>query len=81
MELRHGMTPADVQELLGKPRRTALRSSGGSANSPWEGSLLWTYVWNSAGPAYSSSERSLNIEFGAKAAEQWYVNGWSWSNY
>ena len=80
VELKQGMTPEEVQQLLGKPRRTALRSSGGPANSPWQGTLQWTYVWNGAASS-SSSERSLSIEFAAKTAEQWYVNGWGWSNY
>jgi hypothetical protein len=76
VDLKQGMTPDEVRELLGKPRRTALRGSGGSGS----GSLQWTYVWS--GPASSSSsERSLNIDFAAKAADQWSVNGWGWSNY
>ena len=75
------MTPEDVQQLLGKPRRTALRSSGGSAITPWQGTLQWTYVWNGGASAYSSSERNLNIEFDGTTAQHWKVNGWSWSNY
>jgi hypothetical protein len=79
VELKQGMTPEEVQQLLGKPRRTALRSTG-PANSPWQGTLQWTYVWTGAASS-SSSERSLSIEFASKSAEQWYVNGWGWSNY
>jgi hypothetical protein len=78
VDLKQGMTPDEVRELLGKPRRTALRGSGGPGSG--SGSLQWTYVWS--GPASSSSsERSLNIDFAAKAADQWSVNGWGWSNY
>ena len=77
VDLKQGMTPAEVQQLLGKPRRTALR--GGPAIAPWQGTLQWTYVWSAA--SSPSAERSLNVEFGAKAADQWTVNGWAWSNY
>lgn len=81
VELKQGMTLDEVQQLLGKPVRTALRgSSGGSAAG--SGSLQWTYVWSSAASsAGSSSERSLNIEFAARTAEQWTVTGWGWSTY
>jgi len=78
VDLKQGMTPAEVQQLLGKPRRTALRS--GAADAPWQGTLQWTYAWNT-GASASSSQRSLTIDFAAKAVEQWYVSGWSWSNY
>src|SRR5438309_12093149 len=71
VELKQGMTPDEVQQLLGKPRRTALRGSGGAASA---GTLQWTYVWTGSTPS-SSSERSLNVEFAAKAADQWSVNG------
>jgi len=71
VDLKQGMTPEEVQQLLGKPRRTALRSSA----------LQWIYVWNGSSFASSSSERSLSVEFAAKAADQWFVNGWSWENY
>jgi hypothetical protein len=80
VDLKQGMTPDEVQQLLGKPRRTALRSNGGSTSAPSQGSLQWIYVWT--GPASSSSsERSLHIDFAAKAADQWSVNGWGWTNY
>ena len=82
VDLKQGMTQDEVQQLLGKPQRTALRSSGGSASAPWQGILQWTYVWNgAASSAASSSERSLSIEFAAKSADEWYVNGWGWTNY
>jgi hypothetical protein len=35
VELKQGMSPAEVEKLLGKPRRTALKST----------ELQWTYVW------------------------------------
>jgi len=69
--LLKGMTPDEVQQLLGKPRRTALRGTA----------LQWTYVWNGSSASSSTSERSLSVEFAAKAADLWYVNGWGWANY
>ena len=37
VDLKQGMTPDEVQLLLGKPRRTALRGNGGSPSSPSRG--------------------------------------------
>jgi hypothetical protein len=73
VDLRQGMTLEEVQQLLGKPWRTAL--TGGPGGMP---SLRWTYTWGSSAPA---AERNLNIEFAAKVPEQWIVNGWNWSIY
>lgn len=78
VDLRQGMTVGEVQQLLGKPWRTALTSSGGPAGAPWQGTLRWTYIWVRS-TSSSAAERSLNIDFAAKTAEQWYVNGWSWT--
>lgn len=72
VELKQGMTLAEVQQLLGKPWRTALTNSGSA------GTLRWTYSWPSS---TSVAERNLNIDFAAKAPEQWAVSGWSWSTY
>jgi outer membrane protein assembly factor BamE (lipoprotein component of BamABCDE complex) len=77
VDLRQGMTPDEVQQLLGKPWRTALAGNG---NAPGQGTLRWTYTWIGS-PNSSSSERVLNVEFNAKAAEQWTVSGWNWSAY
>jgi len=74
VDLKQGMTPDEVQQLLGKPWRTALTGS----SAPAQGTLRWTYTWT---PSSSASERSLNVDFNAKAAEQWLVSGWSWSGY
>ncbi len=78
IELKQGMTSGEVQQLLGKPRRTALTGNGGSAGPPWQGTLRWTYAWKTSS---SASESNLNVDFNAKAAEQWTVSGWSWSAY
>jgi len=74
VDLRQGMTLEEVQQLLGKPRRTAMTGSG-PVGAP---SLRWTYTWIASS---SASERNLNIDFTAKAPEQWLVNGWNWSSY
>lgn len=78
IELKQGMTPDDVRKLLGKPKRTALKTSGygGTADSS-QGVLQWTYNWSSP----SQSERSLQVTFVSKSPEQWLVNGWDWSSY
>jgi hypothetical protein len=80
VDLKQGMTLDEVQQLLGKPQRTALRSNATASSATGQGTLQWTYVWSSAGSS-SSSERTLNVEFTAKAVDQWFVNGWSWSSY
>src|SRR2546423_4937974 len=80
VDLRQGMTPEEVQQLLGKPWRTALSTNGGAANMPSQGMLRWTYTWIGSASS-SSSERSLNIDFTGKSAEQWAVSGWNWSTY
>jgi hypothetical protein len=77
VDLRHGMSLEEVKQLLGKPWRTALTSNAG-ASTPSQGTLRWTYTWMGSG---SITERSLNIDFNAKAPEQWAVSGWSWSGY
>jgi hypothetical protein len=73
VELKQGMTLEEVQKLLGKPKRTALKNTGSSATEPWQGTLQWTYAW--------SPERTLQVVFAAKMPEQWYVNSWDWSTY
>ena len=79
VDLKQGMTMDEVRQLLGKPRRTALASNGIGSSTSGQGTLQWTYVWNSAGLS-SSSERTLSVEFAAKTADQWLVNSWSWNN-
>jgi len=72
VQLRQGMSIEEVQKLLGKPRRTALKANGNSA--PWQGTLQWTYSW----PGASSTQGSLHVVFAATAPEKWYVNSWDW---
>ena len=74
-DLKQGMKLEEVQKLLGKPRRTALRHDGSSSSVPSQGTLQWTYSWGSSAPG------SLQIEFAAKAPEEWYVNSWQWATY
>jgi hypothetical protein len=77
VDLKQGMSLEEVQQLLGKPWRTALTSNAASGASS-QGTLRWTYTW--IGSA-STTERNLNIDFAAKAPEQWTVSGWNWSTY
>ena len=68
VELKQGMTLEEVQGLLGKPRRTALKHGG---------TLQWTYSWVDN----SSPRLSLQVVFAAKAPEQWFVDSWQWDDY
>jgi len=71
IELKQGMSAEDVEKLLGKPRRTALKSNGSSP-----GTLQWTYAWA------DSSQSSLRVEFAAtKTPAEWSVTSWDWANY
>jgi hypothetical protein len=76
VDLRQGMSLEEVQRLLGKPRRTALKT-GSSAAAPGQGTLQWTYSW----PGAASSQGSLHVVFVATAADKWHVNSWDWSSY
>jgi hypothetical protein len=80
VDLKQGMTPDEVQKLLGKPWRTALTNAL-APSAPSQGTLRWTYVWTGEASSSSSAPRSLHVEFNSKAAEQWTVSGWSWSVY
>jgi hypothetical protein len=78
VDLKQGMTLEQVEKLLGKPKRTALKNTGSSAagssaGEASQGTLQWTYVW--------APERTLHVVFAAKTPEQWTVNGWDWSTY
>jgi hypothetical protein len=78
IDLKQGMTPDEVQKLLGKPNRTALKASGyGAAAESPQGTLHWTYTWSSP----SQSARNLQVTFISKSPDQWLVNAWDWSNY
>lgn len=80
VELRQGMTPDEVQGLLGKPWRTALSGNVGALSGAGAQTLRWTYTWIASRSA-SSSERMLNVDFSAKSEEKWSVSGWNWSAY
>ena len=73
VELKQGMSAEEVQKLLGKPRRTGLKSNGSTSA---QGTLQWTYVWTSA-----SAQGTLQVEFAAKAPEAWHVDSWEWRTY
>ena len=76
VDLKQGMSSEEVQQLLGKPQRTALKANGGSSSTSSQGILQWTYSWTG-----STAPGNLHIEFIAKTPDQWSVNGWEWSNY
>jgi hypothetical protein len=77
VDLRQGMSAEEVQKLLGTPRRTALKTNGAPAATPWQGTLQWTYSW----PGANSSQGTLSVVFAAAAPEKWFVNSWEWSSY
>lgn len=74
VDLKQGMSAEDVQKLLGQPRRTALKTTGGLSNRAPQGTLQWTYSW-------TASQGNLRIDFVAKAPDQWCVNNWEWTTY
>jgi hypothetical protein len=76
VDLKQGMSAEDVQKLLGKPQRTALKNDGAYPNTLSQGTLQWTYSWTS-----SSAQGNLRIEYAAKTPDQWYVNSWQWATY
>lgn len=78
VQLRQGMSAEEVERLLGKPRRTALKANGRFDGAPEQGSLQWTYSWPGAS---ASSPGNLNVVFTATAPEKWHVNSWEWSTY
>ncbi len=79
VELKQGMTLPEVQDLLGKPKRTALKALGhGSTPEPGHSVLHWTYVWSGT----SASDRNLEVVFTSrKAPEGWVVQSWDWAGY
>ncbi len=75
VDLKQGMTLEEVEKLLGKPKRTALKAQGYGESS--QGSLQWTYTWSSP----SQSDHSLQVVFAGKSPERWLVNSWDWTGY
>lgn len=75
IELRQGMTLTEVEKLLGKPRRTALKADlySGVADAS-TGTLQWTYAW----PGGPQVERTLQVTFLSSAPQLWRVSGWGW---
>jgi hypothetical protein len=63
-DLRQGMSPDEVQKLLGKPSQTALKSDANATNVPSKGTLQWIYAFGS-----SPAQRSLRVEFASKSLE------------
>jgi len=78
IDLKQGMALEDVEKLLGKPRRTALKSPGFSSSADsTQASLQWTYMWTNR----TQADRSLQVVFASKSAGQWFVTSWDWGGY
>ena len=75
-ELKQGMSAEEVERLLGKPRRTALKSNDSSSSTSTQGTLQWTYQWSS-----NSNAAILHVKFASKTPEAWFVNSWEWASY
>jgi hypothetical protein len=76
VELKQGMSAEEVERLLGKPRRTALKSNDSSSGALSQGTLQWTYSWSS-----TSTAAILHVKFAAKTPEAWFVSSWEWGSY
>ena len=76
VDLKYGMSAEEVERLLGKPRRTALKSNGGSSSPPSQGTLRWTYNWTSG-----TAPAILHVDFAAKTPDAWLVNSWEWQSF
>lgn len=76
IELRQGMTSEDVERLLGKPKRTALKQGFAASADAAQGSLQWTYMWADT----SQRDDTLQVVFTRKSG-QWLVESWGWNAY
>lgn len=75
IDLQQGMKAEEVERLLGKPKRTALRQGGlSSAVDASTGSLRWTYTW----PAATERDGTLQVVFTRKSSGEWLVDSWGW---
>jgi hypothetical protein len=76
VDLKQGMSAEEVQRLLGKPARTALKNNDGLSSASSSAMLQWTYNWST-----NSTPATLHIKFAAKTPEVWLVNSWEWASY
>jgi hypothetical protein len=81
VDLKQGMSAEEVEKLLGRPQRTALKGNSGFPNATSQGTLQWTYTWTGSSAPDNLRTGNLRIEFVAKTPDQWYVNGWEWGTY
>jgi preprotein translocase subunit Sec61beta len=77
IELTQGMSAEEVERLLGKPKRTALKQGPAASADPSPGSLQWNYTWTDT----SQRDSSLQVVFTRKPAGQWLVESWGWNAY
>src|ERR1051326_2174596 len=76
VDLKKGMTLEEVQQLLGKPKRTSLRADPQvAAGEAAVDMLRWTYSWSGA----SHPERTLQVVFASPFPDRWLVKSWDWS--
>ena len=66
----------DVERLLGKPKRTALKQGFAASADAAQGSLQWTYMWADT----SQRDDTLQVVFTRKSG-QWLVESWGWNAY
>ncbi|HZR03416.1 MAG TPA: hypothetical protein VFA81_09620 [Burkholderiales bacterium] len=77
IELKQGMTSEQVEGLLGKPKRTALKQGFATSADASQGNLQWNYMWTDT----SQRDSTLQVVFARKPAGQWLVESWSWNAY
>lgn len=71
-ELEAGMSKWDVEQLLGKPSETGVKTIGQqSAGGAWQ-ALIWTYRFTG---------RRLQVYFQGVESGDLSVNSWNWANF
>ena len=75
IELKQGMNPEEVERLLGKPKRTALKQGSSISVDAPQGSLEWSYVWADT----TQRDSTLQVVFSRKPSAPGLVESWSWN--
>jgi len=75
IELKQGMNSEEVERLLGKPKRTALKQGSSLQADAPQGSLEWSYLWADT----SQRDSTLKVVFSRKPSGPWLVESWSWN--
>jgi hypothetical protein len=74
VKLEPGTSRQKVQELLGPPDETSVRTYGTKTLDPWSG-LEWHYIWR-----HPYALRQLIVVF-EEHSNNWIVNSWRWSDF